>query len=120
MQLSEFTYIFLTLCIPFLIYIVRSTNPKKGFSILFVAIISANIFLIYNNFSQIGLFFLAFYLIAYSRMKILLFSACFCIFHGFFIKCYRFHNIKISFHFIDISCIFIHDDWSLVPCRSYD
>ena len=58
MQLSEFTYIFLTLCIPFLIYIVRSTNPKKGFSILFVAIISANIFLIFNNFSQIGLFFL--------------------------------------------------------------
>ena len=69
MQLSEFTYIFLTLCIPFLIYIVRSTNPKKGFSILFVAIISANIFLIFNNFSQIGIFFLAFYLIAYSRKE---------------------------------------------------
>ena len=67
MQLSEFTYIFLTLCIPFLIYIVRSTNPKKGFSILFVAIISTNIFLIFNNISQIGLFFLVFYLIAYSR-----------------------------------------------------
>ena len=67
MQLSEFTYIFLTLCIPFLIYIVRSTNPKKGFSILFVAIISVNIFLIFNNFSQIGVFFLAFYLISYTR-----------------------------------------------------
>ena len=57
MQLSEFTYIFLTLCIPFLIYIVRSTNPKKGFSILF------------NNFSQIALFFLAFYLISYTRKE---------------------------------------------------
>ena len=69
MQLSEFTYIFLTLCIPFLIYIVRSTNPKKGFSILFVAIIAANIFLIFNNFSQIGIFFLAFYLISYNKKE---------------------------------------------------
>ena len=33
MQLSEFTFIFLTLCIPFLYYIVQSTGPKKGFSI---------------------------------------------------------------------------------------
>ena len=40
MQLSEFTYIFLTLCIPFLYYIVRSTSPKKGFSMLFAAIIA--------------------------------------------------------------------------------
>ncbi len=69
MQLSEFTYIFLTLCIPFLLYIVRSTNPKKGFSILFVLIISVNIFLIFNNFSQIGLFFLVFYLISYNRKE---------------------------------------------------
>jgi hypothetical protein len=69
MQLSEFTYIFLTLCIPFLIYIVRSTNTKKGFSILFFVIISANIFLIFNNFSQIGLFFLAFYIISYNRKE---------------------------------------------------
>tara|TARA_B100001113_G_scaffold282425_1_gene237409 strand:+ start:5223 stop:5885 length:663 start_codon:yes stop_codon:yes gene_type:complete len=69
MQLSEFTYIFLTLCIPFLLYIVRSTNPKKGFSILFVLLISTNIFLIFNNFSQIGLFFLAVYLIFYKRKE---------------------------------------------------
>ena len=67
MQLSEFTYIFLTLCIPFLIYIVYSTGPKKGFSILFIAIISVNIFLIFNNFSQIGVFFLVFYLISYRK-----------------------------------------------------
>jgi hypothetical protein len=67
MQLSEFTYIFLTLCIPFLIYIVHSTGPKKGFSILFIAIISVNIFLIFNNFSQIGVFFLVFYLISYRK-----------------------------------------------------
>jgi len=54
MQLSEFTYIFLTLCIPFLIYIVRSTNPKKGFSILFISIISTVIFLNFSLLTVLG------------------------------------------------------------------
>ena len=30
MQLSEFTYIFLALCVPFFAYIVKSTEPKKA------------------------------------------------------------------------------------------
>ena len=67
MQLSEFTLIFLTLCIPFLHYIVQSTNPKKGFSILFVAIISLNVFLKPENFSFFGLFFLVVYLYSYGK-----------------------------------------------------
>jgi hypothetical protein len=62
MQLGEFTYIFLVFCIPFLGYIVNSTNPKKGFSILFISIISGTVFLITSNFSFFGLFFLLFYL----------------------------------------------------------
>lgn len=62
MQLGEFTYIFLVFCIPFLGYIVNSTNPKKGFSILFISIISGTVFLIPSNFSFFGLFFLLFYL----------------------------------------------------------
>ena len=69
MQLSEFTYIFLTLCIPFLNYIVRSTSPRKGFSILFAAIIALNVFLKAENFSFIGLFFLAFYLYSYDKKE---------------------------------------------------
>tara|TARA_B100000401_G_scaffold408538_1_gene325423 strand:- start:15 stop:614 length:600 start_codon:yes stop_codon:yes gene_type:complete len=48
---------------------VRSTNPKKGFSLLFVLIISANILLIFDNFSQVGVFFLACYLISYNRKE---------------------------------------------------
>ena len=62
MQLGEFTYIFLVFCIPFLGYIVNSTNPKKGFSILFISVISGTVFLIPSTFSFFGLFFLLFYL----------------------------------------------------------
>ena len=69
MQLSEFTYIFLTLCIPFLYYIVRSTSPKKGFSMLFAAIIALNVFLKVDNFSFLGLFFIAFYLYSYGKKE---------------------------------------------------
>ena len=69
MQLSEFTLIFLTLCIPFLHYIVQSTRPKKGFSILFVAIISLNVFLKPENFSFLGLFFLVLYLFFYEKKE---------------------------------------------------
>jgi len=67
MQLSEFTFVFLTLCIPFLIYIVYSTSPKKGFSILFVLIIGINGFINQDNFSLLGLFFLAFYLYSFEK-----------------------------------------------------
>ena len=63
MQLSEFTYIFLALCVPFFAYIIKSTEPKKGFSILFSAVIAMNIFLYMNQFSFIGVFFLLVYLI---------------------------------------------------------
>lgn len=69
MQLSEFTFIFLTLCLPFLQYIVMSTKPKKGFSILFVSIISLNVFLKPVNLSFIGLFFLFFYLYSYEKKE---------------------------------------------------
>ncbi len=67
MQLSEFTYIFLTLCIPFLYYIVQSTKPKKGFSILFAALISLNVILKPQNFSILGVLFLVFYLYSYEK-----------------------------------------------------
>tara|TARA_B100000073_G_C23630917_1_gene532524 strand:- start:377 stop:1039 length:663 start_codon:yes stop_codon:yes gene_type:complete len=69
MQLSEFTFIFLTLCIPFLYYIVQSTNPKKGFSILFGGIISLNVLLKTENFSFLGLFFMALYLYSYEKKE---------------------------------------------------
>jgi len=69
MQLSEFTFIFLTLCLPFLHYIVMSTKPKKGFSLLFVSIISLNVFLKPVNLSFIGLFFLFFYLYSYEKKE---------------------------------------------------
>lgn len=75
MQLGEFTYIFLALCIPFLGYIVYSTRPKKGFSILFISIIALTGFLVPGNFTYFGLFFLSLYLVNYdwSQKNILLF-----------------------------------------------
>jgi len=75
MQLGEFTYIFLVLCIPFLGYIVYSTRPKKGFSILFVSIIAFTSFLVPGNFTYLGLFFLSMYLVNYdwSQKNIFLF-----------------------------------------------
>ena len=69
MQLSEFTFIFLTLCIPFLYYIVQSTRPKKGFSLLFASIISLNVFIKPENFSFLGLFFMVFYLYSYEKKE---------------------------------------------------
>ena len=67
MQLSEFTFVFLTLCIPFLGYIVYSTNPKKGFSILFALIIGINGLLNQNTFSLLGVFFLILYLYSFEK-----------------------------------------------------
>ena len=67
MQLSEFTFVFLTLCIPFLGYIVSSTSPKKGFSILFVLIIGINGFINQDTFSLLGVFFLLFYLYSFEK-----------------------------------------------------
>ena len=67
MQLSEFTFVFLTLCIPFLGYIVYSTNPKKGFSILFALIIGINGLLNQNTFSLLGVVFLILYLYSFEK-----------------------------------------------------
>ena len=69
MQLSEFTYVFLALCVPFFAYIIKSTEPKKGFSILFSAVVAMNIFLFMNQFSYIGAFFLAMYLNLFKRSE---------------------------------------------------
>ena len=57
------------MCIPFFGYIVKSTEPKKGFSILFASVISLSIFLFINPFSYIGAFFLLIYLILFKRTE---------------------------------------------------
>tara|TARA_Y100001936_G_C15773690_1_gene507594 strand:+ start:45 stop:707 length:663 start_codon:yes stop_codon:yes gene_type:complete len=69
MQLSEFTFVFLTLCIPFLGYIVYSTSPKKGFSILFALIIGINGLIKQDMFSLLGVFFLIFYLYSFEKKE---------------------------------------------------
>jgi hypothetical protein len=48
---------------------VQSTRPKKGFSLLFVSIISLNVFIKPENFSFLGLFFMVFYLYSYEKKE---------------------------------------------------
>ena len=77
MELNLFVYVLLAYCIPFLLYSNYRINPRKGFSILFSAVIAMNIFLYMNQFSFIGVFFLLVYLYAYKRSEkiyLLLFS----------------------------------------------
>jgi hypothetical protein len=61
MQLSEFTYVFLILCVPFIGYIVSTTNPKKGFTLLFSSIIFFTVFIYLSTFTLLGIFFLGLY-----------------------------------------------------------
>ena len=61
MQLSGFTYVFLILCVPFIGYIVNTTNPKKGFTILFSSIIFLAVFINPSIFTFLGILFLGLY-----------------------------------------------------------
>jgi len=61
MQLSEFTYVFLILCVPFIGYIVNTRNPKKGFTILFSSIIFLAVFINPSLFTFLGILFLGLY-----------------------------------------------------------
>ena len=54
MELNLFVYVLLAYCIPFLLYSNYRINPRKGFSILFVSIISTVILLKFSFFSLIA------------------------------------------------------------------
>ena len=54
MELNLFVYVLLAYCIPFLFYSNYRINPRKGFSILFVSIISMVILLKFSFFSLIA------------------------------------------------------------------
>ena len=81
MTLSTFVFVLLIFCIPYLGYIRNSVNPRRGFSILFLSIISSiavinfDVFVIVslllilisifikNKIIEISLFFLSFLLL---------------------------------------------------------
>ena len=54
MELNLFVYVLLAYCIPFLLYSNYRIKPRKGFSILFVSIISTVILLKFSFFSLIA------------------------------------------------------------------
>ena len=88
MTLSTFVFVLLIFCIPYLGYIRNSINPRRGFSILFLSIISSTALInfdflvivslllivisifIKNKIIEISLFFLSFLL-----LNILLFNS---------------------------------------------
>ena len=93
MQLSEFTYVFLILCVPFIGYIVSTTNPKKGFTLLFSSIIFLTVFINQSIFTFLGILFLGLYanlLHKKERNYILLFSIT-----SFFIGSFNFVGLEL-------------------------
>ncbi len=54
MELNLFVYVLLAYCIPFLLYSNYRINPRKGFSMLFISIISTVILLKFSFFSLIA------------------------------------------------------------------
>ena len=54
MELNLFVYVLLIFCIPYLSYSNFSIKPKKGFSILFISIISTVIFLNFSILTVLG------------------------------------------------------------------
>ena len=93
MQLSEFTYVFLILCVPFIGYIVNTTNPKKGFTLLFSSIIFFVVFINQSIFTFLGILVLGLYanlLHKKERNFILLFSII-----SFFIGAFNFVGLEL-------------------------
>ena len=58
MELNVFVYILLMFCIPYLLYSNIRIKPRKGFSILFISIISTVILLNFSPTTLLGTFFL--------------------------------------------------------------
>ena len=60
MELNLFVYILLTFCIPYLLYSNIRIKPRKGFSILFISIISSVILLNFSILTFLGVVLLMF------------------------------------------------------------
>ena len=58
MELNLFVYVLLIFCIPYLSYSNFRIKPRKGFSILFISIISTVILLNFSYFTVLGTFLL--------------------------------------------------------------
>ena len=59
MELNIFVYVLLVFCIPYLLYSNFRINPRKGFSILFISIISLVVLLNFTVLTVIGTLLLA-------------------------------------------------------------
>ena len=67
MDLNIFVYVLLIFCIPYLLYSNIRIRPRKGFSVLFISIISTVILLNFSLVTIVGTFFLILTLIIKSK-----------------------------------------------------
>ena len=67
MDLNIFVYVLLIFCIPYLLYSNIRIRPKKGFSVLFISIISTVILLNFSLVTIVGTFFLILTLMIKSK-----------------------------------------------------
>tara|TARA_B100001121_G_C18669663_1_gene613086 strand:- start:44 stop:697 length:654 start_codon:yes stop_codon:yes gene_type:complete len=82
MDLNLFVFVLLVFCIPYLLYSNLRIQPRKGFSILFISIISTGVFLNFSVLSTIGTIVLAStLLIKKEKLYPYLYSISFCLFN---------------------------------------
>ena len=67
MELHLFVYVLLIFCIPYLLYSNISIKPRKGFSILFISIISSVILLNFSILTFLGVVLLTFTLLIKNK-----------------------------------------------------
>ncbi len=67
MDLNIFVYVLLIFCIPYLLYSNIRIRPRKGFSVLFISIISTVILLNFSLVTIVGTFFLILTLMVKSK-----------------------------------------------------
>ena len=70
MELNLFVYILLIFCIPFLLYSNIRIKPRKGFSILFISIISTVVLLNFSILTILGTILLICTLVINNEKKL--------------------------------------------------
>ena len=111
MQLNSYVSYILVFCIPFILYINFSVKPRKGFSILFVSLISLILFLNQNLKIFSGIFLLIIYLLLIEKKEGILFGlSSFCLLiYSLYLENSFFTNMSFSFeilNFLLVSSIF--------------
>jgi hypothetical protein len=107
MQLSSYISFILVFCIPFIFYINASVKPRKGFSILFIAVISIIGFLNQNYKIYLGLALLFVYLYFLEKKLSLVFgiSSFFLLSYVLIVENTFFSNMPFLFEILNFALV---------------